>query len=168
MAGGPGRALLESPSQRASAIRVFTVAMTVMATDHRRENRRPILVTGMHRSGTSWLGLMLCASGALINVGEPLKPSNRRTIFESKIPYWYNYNTEANEGNFLGFYKDAIAFHPHPTHDLTIALAARRISARVASGKLRTGPRPARLLISDPSPSSQSNGLCAALMLTSS
>jgi Sulfotransferase family len=127
------------------------VAMTVMAAD-RGENRRPILVTGMHRSGTSWLGMMLCASGVLINVGEPLKPSNRRTIFRSKIPYWYNYITEANEGDFLGFYKDAVAFHPHPTHDLRRMRSPRdafRLASRLGSYALGRAQK-RRLLIKDP------------------
>jgi hypothetical protein len=37
----------------------------------------PILVTGMPRTATSWVGKMLEAGGALVYVSEPLNPSIR-------------------------------------------------------------------------------------------
>ena len=51
--------------------------------------KSPVLVTGMHRSGTSWLGSMLCAGGDLINIGEPLNVLNRQTIFPKRVELWY-------------------------------------------------------------------------------
>jgi hypothetical protein len=36
----------------------------------------PILVTGMPRTATSWVGKMLEASGALVDVNEPLNPQH--------------------------------------------------------------------------------------------
>ena len=79
---------------------------------------RPILVTGMHRSGTTWLGHMLCAGGRMIHVGEPLNVLNRQTILRSKVDRWYTYIGEDNEDLYLRHYKDAVAFRPHPIQDI--------------------------------------------------
>ena len=40
------------------------------------KERSPILVTGLPRSGTSWVGKMLAASGELVYVNEPLNPQH--------------------------------------------------------------------------------------------
>jgi hypothetical protein len=79
---------------------------------------RPILVTGMHRSGTSWLGVTLAAGGGLTNIGEPLNVLNRQTILPSCVPLWYTHIHEGNEGNYLPYYEDAIAFKLHPLNDV--------------------------------------------------
>lgn len=113
---------------------------------------RPILVTGMHRSGTTWLGQMLCASGALINVHEPLKPTNRRTIFHSCVERWYTYISAENEGEYLRFYRDAIAFRPHPLDDIRRMRSPRdsfRMTSRWLSYALGRAQR-RRLLLKDP------------------
>src|ERR687884_126981 len=76
--------------------------------------RSPVLVTGMHRSGTSWVGSMLCAGGELVNIGEPLNVLNRQTIFPKRVDLWYAHVTEENEAGFLPYYRDAVAFKTHP------------------------------------------------------
>jgi hypothetical protein len=81
-------------------------------------DRRPVLVTGMHRSGTSWLGKMLCAGGDLVNIAEPLNVLNRQTILPSRVEHWYTYITDENEDRFLPFYRDAVEFRVHPAHDI--------------------------------------------------
>lgn len=113
---------------------------------------RPILVTGMHRSGTTWLGQMLCASGALINVQEPLKPTNRRTIFRSRVDRWYTYISAENQNEYLPFYRDAIAFRPHPLHDIRRIRSPRdsfRMTSRWLGYALGRAQR-RRLLLKDP------------------
>jgi hypothetical protein len=83
-----------------------------------RASQRPVLVTGMHRSGTSWLAGMLCAGGDFINVGEPLNCLNRQTILRAPVRRWYTYICEQNEHPYLGFYEDALRFRPHPILDI--------------------------------------------------
>lgn len=82
------------------------------------KSRTPVLVTGMHRSGTSWLGAMLCAGRDFINIGEPLNVLNRQTIFPERVELWYTHITEANEAEFIPYYKDAIHFRVHPLEDI--------------------------------------------------
>jgi hypothetical protein len=82
------------------------------------EARRPILVTGMHRSGTTWLGRMLCAGGEMVEVREPLNVDSRNTILRAEVDRWYTYVHNKNEDLYLRDYRDAIAFRVHPIHDI--------------------------------------------------
>jgi Sulfotransferase family len=115
---------------------------------------RPVLVTGMHRSGTTWLGEMLCTGGEFINIGEPLNIFHRQTILRHKAKHWYTYITEANEGEYLRFYRDAVSFRSHPIHDIRRArLGSPRDPIRIPRQWMsfllgRVGDR--RLLIKDP------------------
>jgi hypothetical protein len=116
--------------------------------------RPPVLVTGMHRSGTSWLGSMLCAGGELVNIGEPLNVLNRQTIFPKRVGLWYAHITEENEGDFLPYYRDALAFKLHPLADLArMRVGSPRDPFRIARrwGDFVLGRvQERRLLIKDP------------------
>jgi Sulfotransferase family len=116
--------------------------------------KSPVLVTGMHRSGTSWVGSMLCAGGDLINIGEPLNVLNRQTIFRKQVALWYAYITEENETDFLPYYRDALAFKLHPLADLArMRLGSPRDPVRIARrwGDFFLGrAQGRRLLIKDP------------------
>jgi hypothetical protein len=72
----------------------------------------------MHRSGTTWLGAMLSASGQFINIQEPLNVRNRQTILRSRVKNWYTYICDSNEDLYLPFYRDALAFRMHPVYDV--------------------------------------------------
>jgi hypothetical protein len=114
----------------------------------------PVLVTGMHRSGTSWLGSMLCAGGELVNIGEPLNVLNRQTIFPKRVELWYAHVTDENEGDFLPYYRDALAFKVHPLADLVrMRVGSPRDPFRIARrwGDFLLGRiQERRLLIKDP------------------
>lgn len=47
-----------------------------------------ILITGIHRSGSSWVGDVLCSSGKLKMIGEPFNPVNQWR-WDGKIFDWY-------------------------------------------------------------------------------
>jgi hypothetical protein len=94
-------------------------------------DRRPILATGMHRSGTSWLGHMLCAGGSLTNIEETLSPLNRQTVLPSRERRWYPYICDENEDHYLPFYRDALAFRRHPLNDMRRMRFASRDPIRV-------------------------------------
>jgi hypothetical protein len=123
-------------------------------TWHPDRDRRPILVTGMHRSGTTWLGQMLRASGRLIEAREPLNLHNRLTILRSRVPVWYLYITQENEGDYLQAYRDATAFRAHPMWDLRrMRLGLHREPVRILKrwGSFFVGRvQRRRLLIKDP------------------
>ncbi len=53
-------------------------------------NNSPILVTGSHRSGTTWVGNILKQSSNVYYIHEPLTPNSiTRSLFETEI--WYKY-----------------------------------------------------------------------------
>jgi hypothetical protein len=84
------------------------------STHVRAPSRQPILVTGMHRAGTSWVGHMLCAGRDFIHLPEPLNVLNRQTIFPERVKQWYTYINEENEHLFLPYFQDAQAFRLRP------------------------------------------------------
>ncbi len=64
-------------------------------------DQRPILVTGTHRSGTTWAGKMLAASQHTAYVSEPLNVLHRRGVFAAPVQYWYTYVCAENEADYL-------------------------------------------------------------------
>jgi hypothetical protein len=72
--------------------------------------KRPIVVTGSHRSGTTWVGRMLCLSGEAGYIHEPLNPVRRPSWMRHRVPYWYVYITEDNEHLYKTDLERAMAF----------------------------------------------------------
>lgn len=52
---------------------------------------RPILVTGSNRSGTTWVGRMLCHSGALSSVHEPFNSTEWPRVLEARLGGHYTH-----------------------------------------------------------------------------
>lgn len=87
---------------------------------HRRPEG-PILVTGTHRSGSTWLGKVLACSGQIEYVDEPFHVRHRRGTCRAKTDTWYLYVTEANQaktgyGDALG---RTVEFRYSPLAQLT-------------------------------------------------
>ncbi|MCX8061896.1 MAG: sulfotransferase [Anaerolineales bacterium] len=70
----------------------------------------PILVTGVHRSGTTWVGKMLAASGEVAYISEPLNVWHRRGVFAAKIPHWYFYLCKDNEDDYLPAFREMLNY----------------------------------------------------------
>jgi len=63
--------------------------------------KRPILVTGSHRSGTTWVGRMLCAGGDAFYIHEPFNARAAGPVWlPKKFPYWYFYFTSENAAEY--------------------------------------------------------------------
>jgi hypothetical protein len=77
----------------------------------------PVLVTGMMRSGTTWVGRMLCAGGRLSYVSEPLNPYHPG-IFRLPVAHDYTYISHENEQGFLRPFQDAVALKSRPFKEL--------------------------------------------------
>ena len=80
--------------------------------------RRPILVAGAHRTGTTWVGKMLAASGEAAYISEPLNVWHRPGVLRIPIEYWYTYICDQNEGGFLTALSETSHFHYHPWAEL--------------------------------------------------
>lgn len=64
-------------------------------------NNAPILVTGAHRSGTTWVGRMLSAAPRTAYLSEPLNVLHRPGVFHAPVKYWYLHLGKHNEAEYL-------------------------------------------------------------------
>lgn len=68
----------------------------------------PLLVTGAHRTGTTWVGKML-AAGGFAYVSEPLNVWHRPGVMAAPVRHWYQYITRENEAEFLPAFQKTLA-----------------------------------------------------------
>jgi hypothetical protein len=73
----------------------------------------PILVTGAHRSGTSWIGHILASSPDLAYISEPLNVLHRPGVLREPVQYWYNYICEENQMLIQPAFEDILRFRYH-------------------------------------------------------
>src|SRR5512139_661573 len=77
------------------------------------DNLNPILVTGTHRSGTTWVGKMLAADSRTAYISEPLNVLHRPGVFRTKVKHWYQYVCDDNEKEFLPSFKELLDYDYH-------------------------------------------------------
>jgi hypothetical protein len=113
---------------------------------------QPILVTGAHRSGTTWVGRMLSADRGTAYISEPLNVTHRRGVYGAKVEHWYQYITEENEENYLPAFQQLFNFRYHLFAELG-SLRSQKDFLRMGrdlsiflNGKLRDQ----RVLLKDP------------------
>ncbi|MEJ5241904.1 MAG: sulfotransferase [Anaerolineales bacterium] len=90
--------------------------------NHARSYLSPILVTGAHRSGTTWVGKMLAAAPGMAYISEPLNVLHRPGVFEAPVSHWYTYITEENESSYLLAFQKTLAYR----YDLLAELRSLR------------------------------------------
>jgi len=73
----------------------------------------PILVTGGHRTGTTWVGKMLAASGEAAYISEPLNIWHRPGVLRAPTRYWYTYICPDNEDEYLPALQEMLDFRYH-------------------------------------------------------
>lgn len=74
---------------------------------------QPILVTGTHRSGTTWIGKMLAADSSTAYISEPLNVLHRPGVLRAKVKNWYQYVCEENENEYLPAFNELLEFDYH-------------------------------------------------------
>ena len=77
------------------------------------KNRYPILVTGAHRSGTTWVGKMLSASKEAAYISEPLNVLHRPGVMRNPVDHWYTYICADNEDRYLSAFTETLAYRYH-------------------------------------------------------
>lgn len=63
--------------------------------------QRPILITGAHRSGTSWIAEVLAQSRAVTFVDEPFNRDYWPSWLPYHLPHWFQYICTENESGFV-------------------------------------------------------------------
>ena len=60
-------------------------------------NKNPILLTGSHRSGSTWTGKMLAFSNEIAYIHEPFNLNHNPGIFKARFENWFPYIFHGNE-----------------------------------------------------------------------
>lgn len=72
-------------------------------------NKKPILVTGSHRSGTTWVGKMIAESRSVYYIHEPFNIIyHPRHVNGTKFDYQFAYVSDKNESVYCGYIKHAL------------------------------------------------------------
>jgi len=74
---------------------------------------RPILVTGAHRTGTTWVGKMLAAGGDAAYISEPLNIWHLPGVLRVPTHHWYTYLCAENEAVYLPALRETLGLHYH-------------------------------------------------------
>jgi len=73
----------------------------------------PILVTGAHRTGTTWVGKMLSANPQAAYISEPLNLLHRPGVLGACLKHWYIYISEGNDAAYFSAFKELLGFRYH-------------------------------------------------------
>jgi hypothetical protein len=74
---------------------------------------RSILVTGAHRTGTTWVGRMLAASPQVAYISEPLNVHHRPGVLGARVSFWYTYICDENGSEYLPSFQQLLNFRYH-------------------------------------------------------
>jgi hypothetical protein len=96
---------------------------------------KPILVTGSHRSGTTWVGKMLAATPEVGYIHEPFNLTHRPGICTAKFPYWFTHITEENECLYYEALKNTFAFRFSIKAELSAIHSARHVRRMIENYK---------------------------------
>jgi hypothetical protein len=91
---------------------------------------RPILVTGTHRSGSTWVGEMIARHPRVVHVWEPFNPGVPR----SPVKYWFHHVTDEDQEQFRAFLQPYLTFR----YPWWSAVKERPHPRRLAGATLRT------------------------------
>jgi hypothetical protein len=75
--------------------------------------KQTILVTGAHRSGTTWVGRMLSLDRDTAYISEPLNVLHRHGVYRADVKHWYQYITDENEEKYLLAFHELLNFRYH-------------------------------------------------------
>ena len=86
---------------------------------------KPILVTGAHRTGTTWVGRLLSADPGVAYISEPLNVHHRPGVLGATVRHWYTYVCEENEGDYYPSFLELLAYRYHLRAELAALRSGR-------------------------------------------
>ena len=113
---------------------------------------RPILVTGSHRSGSTWLGQMIGASDDVGYIHEPFNIDRGPGICRTRFPYWFTYIRPGTDGDTADDFRRLLAFRYNHIAQARGIRSRRdvRVLARDGGRFFRYRVRHVRPLVKDP------------------
>jgi hypothetical protein len=92
-----------------------------------RQARKPILVTGSHRSGTTWAGRNLALAPYTCYIHEPFNVGIKISVIDCPLSYWYQYICKENASQYKSAL-DKVLHHQYPLlSNLTKASTVRNM-----------------------------------------
>ncbi len=71
---------------------------------------KPILITGSHRSGSTWVGRMIAVSSSVGYIQEPFNIQHDIGICGARFDHWFTYVSKQNENDFYNLIKNSVGF----------------------------------------------------------
>ena len=90
--------------------------------------KKPILITGSHRSGSTWTGRMLSLAPNVAYIHEPFNIHHRPGICKAKFKYHFPYICSENEKAYLKHLKECLNFKYNYFEELKIAKSFKDIA----------------------------------------
>jgi len=121
-------------------------------TDNFLPSNPPILVTGAHRTGTTWVGKMLAATPQTAYVSEPLNVLHRPGVLAAHTRCWYTYISAENEAEYLPAFRQTLALRYGLGRELLSLRSAKDVGRMVRDARIFYGGwlGHARPLLKDP------------------
>lgn len=88
---------------------------------------KPILLTGAHRSGTTWAGRMFALAPEAAYIHEPLNLNHDPGLFTAQTHYWFTYICKENEADFLPAFQNTLKLQYDLVHRLRVKKSLRGI-----------------------------------------
>jgi hypothetical protein len=123
---------------------------SVVANATRQHRRRPILVTGSHRSGSTWVGRMLATSPIVAYLHEPFHMRHYPCSCGVPFRFWFQYICSDNGALFREHFKDAIRPSLGSKHRLASQPVGLKPELRRTARVLRENLLAPRSLIKEP------------------
>ena len=139
------------------------MVVSLSVANYKMPNKnRPILITGAHRSGTTWIGNMIAKSKQVCYIKEPFSIKHRPGVCSAKFDYHFTYINSENEAKYFDQIQDTINLKYKLRSDLESIREFSHIKKLLKNyytfqkGKVRN----ARALFKDPISIFSSDWLC--------
>lgn len=86
---------------------------------------KPILLTGSHRSGSTWVGQMIAASPSVAYIHEPFNIKHPPGICGAEFSYWFTYVCKNNESLFYQHIKNTLDFKYQVSKEIKVRSGLR-------------------------------------------
>ena len=92
---------------------------------------RPILVTGSHRSGSTWVGRMISLSPSIGYIREPFNLYHRPGVCSARFDCWFPYICNENASTYLTDIKNCIEFRYRLKNEIAAIRTVRDVARLV-------------------------------------
>jgi hypothetical protein len=114
--------------------------------------KQPILITGAHRSGTTWVGRMLAEAPYVYYIHEPFSVTDfpHRGICNVEFEHWFTYITKENEDKYYRGIKNTLNLNYDWMGGLKTIHSFSDLKTAIAEYQNSLAHKNSRILVKDP------------------